>query len=146
MKGKYFFLLACAIVLVSGCLETDPLNSPTETVYDFTSAFESSSYDTCYCMMTTDYRDDNSLKSFIEDCKTSEKDKYQLIAIENEYIDDDIALVDIQYNVTKKYLNLSELSWSGIGTETVTETQVGVVELVKENGEWKFNTFPETIV
>lgn len=146
MKKIYYLAIACAIVLTSGCLEGEPSISPTETVYEFTSAFESNSYDTCYQMMTDDYKDANSLKSFIEECKASDRDEYQLIAIENEYIDNDIAIVDIQYNVTGKHYNITEISWSGIKTEMVTETKEGVVELVKENSEWSFNTFPETII
>ncbi|WP_319506320.1 hypothetical protein [uncultured Methanolobus sp.] len=132
-----------AVFLVSGCIDNEPTVSPTEQVYNFASSYDTRSYDTCYQMMTSDYQDKHPFANFIDGCKALDSDEYQFIGATKEYINDDTAIVDVQYNQTRESL---DISWSGIGTEIVTETKEDEVKLVNERGEWKFTVFPVIVV
>ena len=96
MKKLIIVTMILAVVLTAGCAGIG--SSPTKTVENFASQFDEGNYDTCYDLMSSDYKGETGLADFVDICKDVNPDKYEFIEVTKEYIDGDTAVVDVLVN------------------------------------------------
>ncbi|WP_321429278.1 hypothetical protein [uncultured Methanolobus sp.] len=143
MKKLLVLLILIATLAVAGCAEYNNNNSeddllPNETVVLFRDSFESNDADMCYSLMSKEYKKENDAYAFlqtIDGYKNDEALQYEFIGVKDFTVVEDVASVDIEYN---KKEDVFGYSW-----ETNKEKKI---ELVKENGGWKFKEFPLELI
>lgn len=130
--------LVLVSLLTAGCAGIG--SSPSKTVEDFVSEFDEGNYDTCYEMMSSEYRQGTGLADFVDICKDVNPDKYQFIEVTKEYVDEDSAVVDVLVNESSVAIKFSLRNF--IEVEPEFEETTKVIELLKEEDEWKITEFP----
>lgn len=138
MKKAIIAIMLLAVVLTAGCAGIG--SSPTKTVQNFASQFDEGNYDTCYDLMSSNYKNERDLAGFLEICKDVNPDKYEFIEVTKEYVDEDSAVVDILVNESSVAIKFSLKNF--IEVEPEFEEVTKQIELVKQEDEWKINEFP----
>ena len=138
MKKQIIVTMILAVVLTAGCAGIG--SSPTETVENFASQFDEGNYDTCYDLMSSDYKSETGLADFVDICKDVNPDKYEFIEVTKEYIDGDTAVVDVLVNESSVAIKFSLKNF--IEVEPEFEEVTKQIELVKQEDEWKITVFP----
>lgn len=131
-------VLLAAVLLTAGCAGIG--SSPTKTVENFVSEFREGNYDTCYGLMSSDYRQETGLASFVDICKDANPEKYEFIQVTNEYTDGNSAVVDVLVNESSVAVKFSLKDFIEVEPEYSEVTKE--IELVKEEDEWKITAFP----
>jgi hypothetical protein len=138
MKKAIIAIMLLAVVLTAGCAGIG--SSPTKIVQNFASQFDEGNYDTCYDLMSSDFKGKTGLADFIDICKDVNPDKYEFIEVTKEYIDEDIAVVDVLVNESSVAIKFSLKNL--IEVEPEFEAVTKQIELVKQEDEWKIIEFP----
>jgi NTF2-like N-terminal transpeptidase domain. len=138
MKKVIIAIMMLAVVLTAGCAGIG--NSPTKTVENFALQFDEGNYDTCYDLMSSDYKGETGLADFVDICKDVNPDKYEFIEVTKEYIDEDTAVVDVLVNESSVAIKFSLKNL--IEVEPEFEEVTKQIELVKQEDEWKITEFP----
>jgi|GEM_PF-2105076 len=138
MKKVIIAIMMLAVVLTAGCAGIG--SSPTKTVENFASQFDEGNYDTCYDLMSSDYKGETGLADFVDICKDMNPDKYEFIEVTKEYIDEDTAVVDVLVNESSVAIKFSLKNL--IEVEPEFEEITKQIELVKQEDEWKITEFP----
>ncbi|WP_340818150.1 NTF2-like N-terminal transpeptidase domain-containing protein [Methanolobus sp. WCC4] len=130
--------LVMAVLLTAGCAGIG--GSPTKTVENFVSQFDEGNYDTCYDLMSSEYKQNTGLADFVDICKDVNPDKYEFIEVTKEYVDEDTAVVDVLVNESSVAIKFSLKNL--IEVEPEFEETTKEIELVKQEDEWKITEFP----
>lgn len=138
MKKVLITTILLLSLLTAGCAGIG--SSPTKTVENFASEFSEGNYDTCYDMMSSDYRQENGLADFVDLCKDVNSDKYEFIKVTKEYVDGENAVVDVLVNESSIAVKFSLENF--IEVEPEYEESTKEIELIKQEDEWKITEFP----
>ena len=138
MKKQMIILIVAFSILTAGCAGLG--SSPTKTVENFASEFSQESYDSCYDMMSTSYKEETSLSDFVDICKDVNPDKYEFIEVSNEYVSEDSAVVDALVNESSVAIKFSLEKFIEVEPEYNEVTKE--IDLIKQEDKWKFTEFP----
>ncbi|WMW23012.1 hypothetical protein RE476_04065 [Methanolobus mangrovi] len=138
MKKVIIATMMLAVILTAGCAGIG--SSPAKTVESFALQFDEGNYDSCYTLMSSDYKGETDLAGFVGICKDVNPDKYEFIEVTKEYIDEDTSVVDVLVNESSVAIKFSLKNF--IEVEPEFEEVTKQIELVKQEDEWKITEFP----
>lgn len=138
MRKVIITIVLVAALMTAGC--TGIGNNPTATVESFNSEFNEGNYDTCYELMSSDYRDERDLAAFVDTCQDVNTDKYEFIEVKDEYVSEESAVVDVLVNESSVALKLSLKNFLEVEHEYEEVTKQ--INLIKEEDGWKITDFP----
>lgn len=141
MKKLTITIILLLSLITAGCAGIG--SSPTKTVENFVSEFGEGNYDTCYDMMSSDYRQKTGLADFVDLCKDVNSDKYEFIKVTKEYVDGDNAVVDVLVNESSVAVKFSLENF--IEVEPEYDETIKEIELIRQEDEWKINEFPYSL-
>lgn len=138
MKKVIVATILLAVILTPGCAGIG--KSPSGTVERFASEFEKGNYDACYGLMSYNYKENTDLATFVSTCKNVNPDKYKLLDVTKEYVDQDAAVVDVLVNESTVSLEFSRETFIQISPKVKQTTKQ--IELVRQEDEWRITKFP----
>ncbi|MDG6244279.1 MAG: NTF2-like N-terminal transpeptidase domain-containing protein [Methanolobus sp.] len=138
MKKQMIISILALVLLTAGCVGFG--SSPTKTVENFASEFSQENYDTCYAMMSEAYKEEITLSDFVGICKDINPEKYEFIEVSNEYVEENMAVVDVLVNESSVAIKFSIEKFIEVEHEYNEVTKE--IDLIKQEDEWKFTEFP----
>jgi len=124
------------ITLTVGCIEYyETEQTPTDIVEQFASSYAKENFDTCYDLMSVDYKNTHDFNTFVRDmdrCSSGWK-KYGFIDVVDgsEVIGNNTAILEITYRIQTSYL-YDKLC----GRDKTFNKQI---KLIKEDSGWKLD-------
>ena len=133
------------ITLAVGCIEYyEKEQTPTDIVKQFASSYAKENFDTCYDLMSVDYKNRHDFNTFVRDMNqcSSGWDKYEFIGVVDgsEVIGNNTAILEITYKTHKTddyFLGLLIDSFDELLRKDKTFNKQ--IKLIKEDSGWKLD-------
>jgi hypothetical protein len=144
MRKIFVLMILIVALVVSGCLKSDfdieEAGYPNDTVLTFVDSFKSNDLQTCYSLMSEDYKkktDAHEFAELLDGYKNNEALDYEFIEVKDYSAVEDSAIVYIVYN---------ETTHPFLSNEEKVETLDRKLELVGEDDAWRFDEFPIELI
>lgn len=145
MKILLSIITLCLVVLVAGCVDTidTKQSSPSGTLESFRTALGNGIYDSCYSLMSNDYKETYTYPQFLDEIKNTQIKyrKYSYAGIvDSENVQTNTTFLKIEYSYK---LGVEETLRSLFRGPPADSEKI---EFVNESTGWKFKYFPTKLV
>ncbi|TQD23542.1 hypothetical protein [Methanolobus vulcani] len=143
MKSIYVIIIVSLLILTTGCVST---NTPEETVTSFAYSASTGDSNTCYELMSSEYKNNTTLDDFATSIQDDGDSWYEykfISVIEgSKKLNKNSAFLEVEYEKESisddKSFGLTKLLGKALGQEYVFTKRI---ELINESDGWKIKDF-----